>query len=216
MNASDSLASTALDWEFLFQDVLCCAKYQINRLRWRHEIGGVLPEGFDANSLASQAILDFLQQPAISTDPILRQIKRHVLRQVTRLHHLKENGIVINEADLTLVSEDGELINPILLIPNPATPPDEALIEKESYLQYYDVKSRFEVFLGKERRLKTLFKLRCDGLHKPQALASHLKLGPRRIENLQKRLQRKWLAFATNETSAIPLKKPYESTSLSC
>lgn len=40
--------SLGIDWEFLFQQTVSFADYQINRLRWRGAPGGVLPEGFDA------------------------------------------------------------------------------------------------------------------------------------------------------------------------
>jgi hypothetical protein len=47
-------------WEFLFQKTLRFAQYQIDRLPWRGEPGGILPDGFDANSIAAQAIMDWL------------------------------------------------------------------------------------------------------------------------------------------------------------
>src|SRR3954454_13496481 len=48
-----------LDWPALLQDLIHFAQYQIDRLRWRYHHGGVLPEGFDAQSLASEAIHQF-------------------------------------------------------------------------------------------------------------------------------------------------------------
>src|SRR6516162_1755823 len=47
------------DWEYLFQQTLLFAHYQVRRLRWRGAHRGVMPDGFDANSLAAQAFLDF-------------------------------------------------------------------------------------------------------------------------------------------------------------
>ena len=57
-----SAALSAESWEVVFQQTLRFANYQVNRLRWRHQFGGVLPGGFDPNSIAAQAIMDFLQQ----------------------------------------------------------------------------------------------------------------------------------------------------------
>src|SRR5689334_14826423 len=55
-------ALSAEDWEVVFQQTLAFADYQVRRLRWRYQHGGVLPGGFDPNSIAAQAIMDFLQQ----------------------------------------------------------------------------------------------------------------------------------------------------------
>jgi hypothetical protein len=194
-------------WEFLFQQTLLFAEYQVRRLRWRHQDDGILPGGFDPNSIAAQAIMEFLQQcpePPSDLQPILWEIKRLVLKHVTRLHHLKENWLLSNQADLALVrDQDGDLVSPLELLPAPDVQPDEALIRKESLVEYHQTKFRFEVFLAKERRLITLFELNCDGISKPQTLAARLKLGVRTIENLQKRLRRKWLAFSRPGSAGI-------------
>ena len=135
---------------------------------------------------------------------ILWEVKRLVLKHVTRLHHLKENWLLSNEADLAFVlGQDGDMVSPLELIPAPDVQPDEALIRKESLIEYYQLKFQFEVFLAKERQLLNLFELNCDGISKPQALAARLKLGVRTIENLQRRLQRKWLAFSRPGSAGI-------------
>ena len=50
----------------LFQQTLRFAEYQIERLRWRGDYGGVLPEGCDANNIAAQAIMEFLTCPEVT------------------------------------------------------------------------------------------------------------------------------------------------------
>src|SRR5437867_7395685 len=55
-------ALSAEGWEIVFQQTLAFADYQVTRLRWRGQFGGLLPGGFDAKSIAQQAILDFLQK----------------------------------------------------------------------------------------------------------------------------------------------------------
>jgi len=234
-------ALSAENCEVVFQQTLLFADYQVRRLLWRGQIDGILPGGFDPNSIAAQAIMDFLQQspappgwsspsPSLeeragerrpfihlpgSTGPqpanssglesILWEIKRLVLRQVSRLHHLKEDWLLSSEADLALVrDQDGDLVNPLELIPAPDVQPDEALIRKESFIEYAKLKLRFEVFLAKERRLLTLFELNCDGISKPQDLAGRLKLRVRTIENLQKRLRRKWFTFSKSPQTSHP------------
>jgi len=228
---SEIPAVSAEVWEEIFKEALLFAEYQVSRCLWRGRKGGVLPEGFDANSIAAQAIMDFLAagqsvpmpgsaegvsgsllyrdlilpnnrstvlpKHGPSADPALREIKRLILKQVTRLHHLKENFLVSNDADLCLVrSSDGEWKSPVELIPSPGVQPDEALIRKESFLEFEKLKLRFVIFLGKESRLIHLLGLNYDGIHRPQQLAARLKLRRRTVENLQQKLQRRWLRFS--------------------
>ena len=127
---------------------------------------------------------------------ILWEIKRLVLKHVTRLHHLKENSLLSNEADLALVLDpEGNLVSPLELIPAPDIQPDEAIMRKESFIEFLKLKFRFEIFLAEER-LISLLDLNCAGISKPKALAARLRLKVRTIESLQKRLRRKWFAFS--------------------
>jgi hypothetical protein len=186
------------EWSFLLHQTIQFAEYQISRLHWRGDYGGVLPEGFDAKSLAAQAVANFLanRTSPLPLSAILWQLKGHVLRHVSRLHHLKENWLVSSEADLAPVRDmDGEPVSPIELIPAPDVRPDKALLHQESVSQFHQLKSRFEAFLAKDRALINLLELGCDGISKPQAVAAHLKIGIRTIRNQRKRLLRQWRAF---------------------
>src|SRR5437870_3077148 len=55
-------ALSAESWEVVFQQTLLFADYQVRRLRWRGQIGGRLLGGFDPDSIAAQAIMEYLQQ----------------------------------------------------------------------------------------------------------------------------------------------------------
>ncbi len=48
-------------WDWLLKDSEGFARRQIKKYRWRGARGGVLPRGFDANSIAAQAVLEFFQ-----------------------------------------------------------------------------------------------------------------------------------------------------------
>ena len=63
-----AVALSAEDWELVFQKTLAFADYQVRRLRWRHQCGGVLPCGFDPNSIAAQAI-SITERGAASIEP---------------------------------------------------------------------------------------------------------------------------------------------------
>jgi len=54
-------------WQILFTQAFMFAIKYINRLRWRGTFGGVMPDGDDAESIAAQAVTDFLlSYPACS------------------------------------------------------------------------------------------------------------------------------------------------------
>ena len=219
-------------WPSFLQGTSAFAEQQIRRLKWRGLDNGVLPEGYDANSVAAQAMLEFLvassspsneAQTIIQSPPgrssrsdeahtqtqtltssaleelqddIQYKLNRLVLRNVTRLHHLKENWLLSSEADLLPVQDmDDQSVSPLELIPAPDVKPDDALLHKESLIRFYHLKHGFTAYLGRERRLIKLFHLGCDGIIKPETLSSRLRVGVRDIENLRKRLRRKATAF---------------------
>src|SRR6266446_4924495 len=117
-------------WRLLFSKALLFANKYIQRLRWRGALGGLLPSGSDAESIATCAVLDLVQTAngslksladldrsspgglSISSLPrsISSALSRRVWRHVDRLHHRKENFLLRSEADLAPVfAEDGEI-----------------------------------------------------------------------------------------------------------
>jgi hypothetical protein len=185
-------------WGFLLQQTLLFAHYQVKRLRWRGAFGGVMPDGYDPNSIAAQAFLDFflsdnrLDRPL---EEILRELKRLVFKHVNRLHHRKENVILSNAEDLAPVEIDEELFNPIALVPvDPIHHPDSVLLEKESLARFESSKLRFSSFLKRERRLRKVFHLLCDQVEKPRAVARKLKIRRATVSTLRKQLRRRWLS----------------------
>jgi hypothetical protein len=121
-------------WEYLLQKTILYAATHVTRWHWRGSPDGVLPDGFDPQSIASQAIADFLREsPTVGAippvcpsnvqfqiDDIQRDLERRVRRHVNRLYHRSENRLLRNEPDLiphTL--DDGEAVSVIDLIPVP-------------------------------------------------------------------------------------------------
>jgi hypothetical protein len=186
-------------WEFLLQKTKLYATGHVARWHWRGAIGGLLPDGFDPESLASEAILEFLQDSSSATDltpnhihNIQRDLERRVRRHVNRLHHRIENRLLRNEPDLApKILEDGESISPIDLIPDPSPSPANALIEKESLARFETAKAQFANSLQRQPELNTMFKLLCDGIEKPRTLSRRMKLPVCAIHNLRKQLRRR-------------------------
>jgi len=72
--------------------------------QWRR-----LPDGFDPNALAAEAITEFLQNSVqheellrLPITDIQRNLERRVRRHINRLHHRSENRLIRNEPDIIL------------------------------------------------------------------------------------------------------------------
>ena len=62
-------------WHILFNQAHLFATKYINRLRWRGSYGGVLPDGDDAESIAAQAVIDFLNRSRVKLASLHRQLR---------------------------------------------------------------------------------------------------------------------------------------------
>src|SRR5438552_6464176 len=177
-------ALSEVNWEFLLNQTILYATGHVNRWHWRGSLGGVLPDGFGPNALAAEAIAEFVQCSAqypqlalLPTVEIQRNLERRVRRHINRLQHRSENRLIRNEPDLVRVSlDDGETVSIIELIEDPSPRPDKVLLDKESLVQFDQLKLQFSAFLRKDRRLAKLFQLYCDGQSRTEDLASSLKL----------------------------------------
>ena len=202
----ENSSALAQNWILLLHQTRIFAQDHINRRLWRGDPGGVLPDGHDAHSIAAQALTDFCQEnnhppgrePTDAEVPaILCDLQQRVRRHVDRLHHRKENFLLRNEPDLARVfTDDGEAVSPIELLPAPEPTGLQALLRKEDEAEV----RQFKAFLGRERRLKTLFDSLCDGFRKPKALAGKLKLKVQTIKSLLKQLRRRWARFPGSQS----------------
>src|SRR5260221_10590391 len=78
------------------------AKREIRRRRWRGAVGGVLPEGHDAQSVASEAIGQMLSgetrlRPGWTRGRLTAELSRLVRNLVRRLHRLREAATTTSE-----------------------------------------------------------------------------------------------------------------------
>ena len=80
-------------------------------------------------------------------------------------------------------------------IPDPFPRPDEALLEREAEEQRTRSTERFTRLLSAEPDLLVLWRHVLAGSSRPRDVASVMHLPVRRVENLQKRLRRRWDLF---------------------
>ncbi len=203
--------NSQLDWAFLLEETERFARAEIENYCWRGVWGGVLPGGYDANSIAAEAVVEFLQsgeQPASSVPvhhsacgegghpDLQKELKKAARRIVNRLHHRMENEIMHNGADLASVETvDGETVGVLEAFPAPGINPAEELMLKEDAAEFEQFKGRVHQFLGKERLLRQVFNCHCAGISKPKAMARKLKVPVRTIQKLQRRLERRMREF---------------------
>src|SRR5258708_26712699 len=93
------------DWETLLPELIEFAVGEIRRRKWRGSKSGVLPEGFDANSVASEVVMAALQGKARLTlgwtrERLMEELKRKTSNEVRRLHKLMETRAVRSEWDV--------------------------------------------------------------------------------------------------------------------
>jgi hypothetical protein len=95
------------DWETLLPELIEFAKGEIWRRKWLGSKSGVLPQGFDANSVASEVVMAALQgearlAPGWTRERLMKELKRKVSNEVRRLHKLKETQAIRSEWDMLL------------------------------------------------------------------------------------------------------------------
>jgi hypothetical protein len=207
-------------WELLFKRTEKFARGEIKRRRWRSAKRGGLPGGYDANSIAAQALTELWQardqqsaplaspprtSPAPNRKPVedkrvpqlLRDLQLRVRRLVNRLRHRRENYLFRDEFVLApVVTDDGEKLGIIEAASTPDASPLQVLICKEEGCRWEDVKAQFISFVGPDQVLKDLFACLCAGILKRAAIAGRLKLSPSAITSAQKRLERRLVKFS--------------------
>ena len=192
---------TPADWPLLLQQTERFAGTEIRGYGWREVSEGVLPSGYDASSVAAEAIAEFLReqaaQPFALTPQQLRQpLKKCARKIINRLHHRMENEIMVSECDLyPIVHEYGEVIGALETFPGPDLDAAEILLAKEQAAEFEQLKLQFVSLLDRDKLLKELFGCFCAGIIKREAIARELGLPVNAIKNAQARLGRRQKEF---------------------
>ena len=102
------------DWATLLPELVWFARSEIRRRRWRDGRSRVLPEGYDANSVAAEVIRQVLQGKARlavgwTRERLVMELQRKVSNEVRRLHKLQEASKMRSEWEVLLPKANGEL-----------------------------------------------------------------------------------------------------------
>ena len=184
------------DWETLLAELIEHAKAEIRRRKWRGSKTGVLPKGYDANSVASQAVMRALQGKARlavgwTRERLLKELKRNVSNEVRQLHKLKETRLSRNEWDIVKPTPSGALRSVLAGIAggcggyggwDDGQVRDK--VRKETELRIA------EALRLEEPAVKKLFECLRAGVVKRREVATRLGMSVTEVTNCRKRLDR--------------------------
>jgi hypothetical protein len=190
------------DWDLLYKQLLVFAQSQLNRLMWRGSKQGLLPDGHDANTIASDAIAQvyageskLLAAPYAPAE-LQDELKRPVTNQLHNLYRRKENLKVRNEFDLLPRAENGEQRSILESRAGDIPPADEEAMRKEGLAKLNAFREQFAKFLGEDQMLRDLFECIVVGILKREEIAEMLNVDPKVVTNARKRLDRRLADFA--------------------
>jgi len=184
------------DWETLLPELIAFAKGEIRRRKWRGSKAGVLPEGSDANSVASGVVQAALQgearlAPGWTRERLMDELKRKVSNEVRRLHKLTETRAMRNEWDVLPPKVSGQLRSVFAGMkghPSVGGWDDGQVrekVRKETELRIA------EALRGGDESIERLFGCLLAGIVKRRDIAVRLGIRVTEVTNCRKRLDRK-------------------------
>jgi hypothetical protein len=181
------------DWETLLPELIECAKGEIARRRWRGSKVGVLPEGFDANSVASEVVMRALQgearlAPGWTRERLVKELMRKVSNEVRRLHKLMETRAMRSEWDVLLPLESGALRSVLAKMPGGAGGWDDGQVRDK--VRKETEQRIAEALRGGDQAVEKLFGCLRAGVVKRREIAARLGMSLTEVTNCRKRLDR--------------------------
>lgn len=182
------------DWGTLLPELVQYARREIRRRRWRGERSGVLPEGYDANSVAAEVITSALRGEARlemgwTRERLMGELKRKVRNEVRRLHKRQEAWRTRSEWEILAPDGNGQPRSVFELIKGVAGGIDEARLRKLDR-----ERKSAELMIAEKLRggdeLK-LFNCLREGVVKRREIAARLGIGVNEVTNCRKRLNRR-------------------------
>ena len=182
------------DWKSLLKDTECFAREQIRRRRWRGGKGGVLPEGYDANSIAAEVAVKVLAGKCRLTlgwtrERLQKELNRLVSNEIRRLHALMETELMRNEWDLLRPTPEGKLRSIFQRMKAPGGGGE--LFNKEQEATRERDRRKLESKLGGDERAKGVLNCLYSGMRKRRHIAAKLGIDVKAVTAARKRLERK-------------------------
>ena len=98
------------NWAKLSKEAFSYARRLVSYRWWRGSSEGVLPEGYDPESIANEAVAELFNgkcrlKPDYKREELGYELRRLVYNQVHRFQRRKETLLVRNEVDLNIMAE---------------------------------------------------------------------------------------------------------------
>lgn len=203
------------EWDKLILNLTRYTFYEMERKYWKYER---VPKGLTPEDIALESISalfkgtrkwDYAKQP-----DLLIFLKSVADSKISHLFEMEDYNLI----ERIPTTEDGQEVEELLKKADPVPEhacywptdpqnPEETLIQKQvSEGDKATVSAFFEVVKGDDQ-LENLFMLIMDGYMKPSEIAEEMKIDVKEVNNLQKRLRRK---FKNSEVTPKP-RRNYES-----
>lgn len=182
------------DWEGVGKDAVNLAKQELSRRHWRGGRQGVLPRGYDAETIAWEAMEIMVRGqsrlvPGWTRERLLSEVGRLISRKVRLLNSLKETKAVRNEWDIAPRGEDGEPVSILPEVPGDEPNGYDAAVEAEEGREFW--RKKVERELEGEPELKGVFECLCQGETKTREIACRLGVAEKAVLLARKRLARR-------------------------
>jgi hypothetical protein len=182
------------DWARLQVEAVGFAKEEIRRRRWRGRRGGMLPEGYDAEGVANEAIGEIMEGKGrlavgFTRERVVNELKRLVSQRVRVLHRLKEAAAVRSEWEDA--NGDGEGKSLLRGVPAEWANVEEAVCLEEEESWRGRVIGEFEQFLEAEPELRAILKCLCSGVDESREMARRLGMDEATVVKGRKKLARR-------------------------
>ena len=190
------------NWAKLSKEAFWYARRLVSYRWWRGNSNGVLPEGYDPESIANEAVAELFNgkcqlKPDYKPEELRYELRRLVYNQVHRFNRRKETWLVRSEVDLTPapLREQGRSI--LDELPGTDEWPDAQAIRNEGRLIIRRFIGEFSAFLWEEQDLRNLFECICGAFEKREEIARQLGVEVQVVTNARKRLDRRLDEFGT-------------------
>ena len=186
------------NWGELLPELVSFARQEIRRRKWRGKRSAVIPEGYDANSVAAEAIAGALRGEVRlalgwTRERLLGTLQRKVSHEVRRLHKLKEAGGMRSEWDILEPGPDGQVRS---VFDQMAARTSGSEVDGAKWAAEDKVRREAELRIGERLRggdemVEKLFGCLRAGVVKRRDIAARLGISVPEVTNCRKRLDRK-------------------------
>ena len=183
------------NWGALLRYMTRVAQEEARRRRWRGARDGLLPEGYDPESIASEVAAVVLAgrcrlAPGWTWERLKREVGRLTRQEVRRLRKLAEASAVRSEWEVKAPGTDGEVRSVFDKMEGTIPGADEELAQREEERERERVRARLEEALNGDRMAREVLGCLCDGVVRRREIAARLGVGVAAVTAARKRVER--------------------------